>query len=240
MPIVLQRFTLETASVVVPNEFSDGRPECNLNPVNQSFSTGGPESARDKAALDVAACLSLVRSGDEGAARALVEHLRPLVARIIRSHLPQRLNEEDLAQMVFVKVFSRLDQFGGQAPLEHWVSRIAVNTCLNALAHERVRPELRLADLSEEQAAVVETLAAGDTEVGADQRMAARELVEKMLAGLTPPDRLVVTLLHLEGRTVEEIARATGWSQPVVKVRAFRARKKMRKILDRLLADESP
>ena len=98
--------------------------------------------------LDVPACVALVREGDEGAARALLDHLYPLVISVVRGHLPRRASEEDLAQTIFVKVFAKLDQFSGTVPLEHWVSRIAVNTCLNALQAEKIRPELRWADLS--------------------------------------------------------------------------------------------
>lgn len=170
----------------------------------------------------------------------MIEHLAPLVARIVRSHLPRRVDEEDLTQMVFAKVFAKLDQYAGKVPLDHWVSRVAVNTCLNVLAHERVRPELRYADLSEEQAAVVDTLAATESDVPAEQGFASRELVEKMLAQLGAADRLVVTLLHLEGRSVEEVAKMTGWSKPVVKVRAFRARQRMKVQLRQLLSEKLP
>src|ERR1700675_4049731 len=97
---------------------------------------------------------------DDEAARALVQRLYPLVAKIVRSHRPRRTAEEDLCQMIFIKMFQKLSQFSGKVPLEHWVSRIAVNTCLNQIESERIRPELRYADLSEEQAAVVDALAA--------------------------------------------------------------------------------
>src|SRR5205085_5774636 len=62
-------------------------------------------------------------------ARALVRRLYPLVARVVRSHRAPRTSEEDLCQMIFIKVFQKLSQFSGNVPLEHWVSRVAVNTC---------------------------------------------------------------------------------------------------------------
>jgi RNA polymerase sigma-70 factor (ECF subfamily) len=98
------------------------------------------------------------RQQDEAAARELVQRLYPLVLRMVRSHRPQRAAEEDLCQMIFIKFFQKLDQFSGTVPLEHWVSRIAINTCINQIRAEKARPELRHADLSEEQAAVIETL----------------------------------------------------------------------------------
>jgi RNA polymerase sigma factor (sigma-70 family) len=190
--------------------------------------------------LDVAACLVRVRTGDEDAARALIVHLTPLVTKIVRSHLPRRTSEEDLMQAVFIKVFTRLDQFRGEVPLEHWVSRVAVNTCLNEIGREKVRPELRHADLSEDEEAVLLNLAAHAADLPAEQNLASRELVEKMLARLNPEDRLVITLIHLEGRSVEEVRKVTGWSTPLVKVRAFRARQKMKKHLEQLLKEVRP
>src|SRR3954466_7510077 len=97
---------------------------------------------------------------DNAAAGELVRSLYPLVAKLVRSHRPARAAEEDLCQMIFIKIFQNLEQYSGAVPLEHWVSRIAINTCLNQIAKEKARPELRRADLSEEQAAVIDNLAA--------------------------------------------------------------------------------
>lgn len=194
----------------------------------------------DENLLDVGACLARVRGGDEDAARQLLAHLHPLVVKIVRAHLPRRTSEEDLVQTVFAKVFTRLDQYRGQVPLEHWVSRIAVNTAYNELNRERVRPELRHADLSEEESEVIQNLAQDTGELPLEQALGARELVDKLLLQLNPADRLVVSLLHLEGRSVEEIHRRTGWSATLVKVRAFRARRKMKKHLQQLLREHKP
>src|SRR5881394_308734 len=123
---------------------------------------------------------------DNAAARELVRLLYPLVAKMVRSHRPRRTSEEDLCQMIFIKVFQKLSQFSGKVPLEHWVSRIAVNTCLSQIEAEKVRPELRHADLSEEQQAVVENLASSSGELPPDQRFASRQLVEHLLTALKP------------------------------------------------------
>jgi RNA polymerase sigma factor (sigma-70 family) len=179
--------------------------------------------------LDVAACVERVRRQDEEAARALFRHLYPLVARLVRSHLPRRTSQEDLVQTVFMKIFANLDRFSGAVPLEHWVSRIAINACLNTLAAEKVRPEVRWADLTEEQTEALEAVTAGPEGQDPLQNLAAREIVEKLLAQLPPPERLLLTLLHLEGRSVAEVRQITGWNVPVIKVRAFRARRKLRR-----------
>jgi RNA polymerase sigma-70 factor (ECF subfamily) len=183
---------------------------------------------------DAGALVQAALEHDDEAARLLVQKLYPLVAKVVRSHRARRTAEEDLCQMIFIKVFQKLSQFSGKVPLEHWVSRIAVNTCLNQIESERVRPELRYADLSEEQAAVVETLASTPDDLGPDQKFAARQLVEHLLTMLKPAERLVIDLLYLQGRSVEEIQKVTGWSRALVKVRAFRARQKMKKQMTRI------
>ena len=195
-----------------------------------------PVSDLPEPRFDVAACVERVRRRDEDAARALFRHLYPLVARLVRSHLPRRTSQEDLVQTVFMKVFANLDRFSGAVPLEHWVSRIAINTCLNQLAAEKARPELRWADLGEEQAEALEAIVAGAEELEPGRNLAAREIVERLLAQLAPADRLLLTLLHLEGRSVNEVRQITGWNVPLIKVRAFRARRKLRRYFEKVMA----
>lgn len=183
---------------------------------------------------DAGALVQAALQHDDDAARALVCQLYPLVAKIVRSHRPRRTAEEDLCQMIFIRMFQNLGQFSGKVPLEHWVSRIAVNTCLNQIESERVRPEVRQADLSVEEAAMVETLAATPEELGPDRKLGSRQLVEHLLVSLKPAERLVIDLFYLQGRSVGEIRKITGWSAALVKVRAFRARQKMKQQLTRI------
>ena len=189
--------------------------------------------------LDVVACVAKVRAGDDDAARDLMQYLHPLVLKLVRSHRPKRESEEDLVQAVFIKIFGKLEQFSGAVPLAHWVSRIAVNTCLNQIAREKVRPEVRYADLSESEEDVITALARDEALEAPDQAAASRDLLERMLALLSPEDRLVIQLLHLEERSIEEVRAITGWGAPLVKVRAFRARAKLRKHLHHLLKEKN-
>ncbi len=185
-------------------------------------------------AFDMATCLQKVRHGDEEAARTLMDRLYPLVLKLVRAYLPRRMGEEDLVQTVFMKVFANLKQYSGQVPIEHWVSRIAVNTCLNEIKAEKIRPEWRWADLSEEEQFVVESLSAVQEDRPEYSPEAASELLKRLMSSLSPQDRMIIKLLHLEERSVAEISRMTGWNAALVKVRAFRARKKLRTILSDL------
>jgi RNA polymerase sigma-70 factor (ECF subfamily) len=184
--------------------------------------------------FDLPACLGRVRERDQVAARELVEHLYPLVIRIVRSHLPRRVAEEDLAQEIFLKMFTRLDQYKGAVAFSHWVSRIAVTTCIDQLRAQKRRPEYRWADLSEKEAEVLDQVLTSEGEVPANDALAARELVYKLLGQLKVEDRLVIRLLDLEQRSVAEISELTGWNPSLVKVRAFRARGKLKKLFQEL------
>jgi RNA polymerase sigma-70 factor (ECF subfamily) len=183
--------------------------------------------------------VAAVLQQDESAAHELVRILYPLVAKLVRAHRPVRSAEEDLCQMIFIKVLQKLPQFSGTVPLEHWVSRIAINTCINQIQAEKARPELREADLSEEQAAVIRNLAATAEELAPDQSFASRQLVEHLMSAPKPAERLVIDLLYLQQKSVEEIRRVTGWSGALVKVRAFRARQKMKQLLSNMTAREN-
>jgi RNA polymerase sigma factor (sigma-70 family) len=185
-------------------------------------------------AFDVPACLEGVRRGNQAACRALVDHLQPLVLRIVRAHLPRRTAEEDLAQEVFIKMFQRLHQYEGRVPFPNWVSRIAVTTCIDHLRAQRRRPELRWADLSEEEAQVLDAVTRDESGADPAAAAAARELVAKMLDTLGATDRTVITMLDLEQKTLAEISALTGWTQTMIKVRAFRARRKLRLAFQRL------
>ena len=180
--------------------------------------------------LNVAECLARVRNQDQDAARLLVEYLYPAVIRIVRSNVPRRGSEEDLAQDIFVKMFEKLDQFQGQVPLEHWVSRIAVNHCLNAIRAQKVRPEWRMADLSEDQAAALDAATTGDMQhPDPSCSIGASEIVDLLLDALRPEDRLLIRMLEIEELSIAEIQERTGWSATYIRVRAFRARRKLNK-----------
>ncbi len=185
--------------------------------------------------IELASIVERVREGDENACRALMESLYPTVVRIVRSHLPTRASEEDLMQDVFVKTFSRLPDYEARPgiPITHWVSRIAVTVCLDALRAERRRPEIRHADLNDEQTAWLDYLASDDHEIPSGDETDAREIMQRILGQLSPEDRIILNFLHLEERSVDEICQLTGWSRPSVKVRAFRARRRLRSLVEK-------
>jgi RNA polymerase sigma factor (sigma-70 family) len=178
--------------------------------------------------------LAAVRLGDEMASRRLLEILYPTVIAIIRNHLPNGGQEEDLAQEVFLKVFARLGQFRGEKPLGHWAGRIALHTCYDALRRQRARPLLNFSDLNASESHFLASCASEQAaETAATDGESARELLDKLLATLKPDQQLAIRLLDLEERSVREIAEITGWSLSKVKVTALRARRALASTLGR-------
>lgn len=172
---------------------------------------------------------------DEKAARALIDTLYPQVIRIVRNHLPRETDPEELAQQVFVQFFRTLGRYDPRQPLENWVSRLALNVCLNALRASRRRPEVRWSDLTEdEQRAAGALLHTASPDPAVAPVNETRHLLDSLLDALAPEDRMVITLLHLEERSVAEIAGLTGWSRVVVRMRAYRARNRLRRLVRRL------
>lgn len=184
----------------------------------------------DDELFDLVGCLECVRVYDQKAARQLVEHLHPMVIRIVRARLPRRVAEEDLTQEIFMKMFTRIAQYQGNVPFTHWVSRIAVTTCIDHLRAQKRRPEFRWADLSENEAEVLDAVLTSENDVTAGDALAAHELVHKLLDQLKPEDRMVLQLLDLEQKTLAEVKAITGWNITLIKVRAFRARRKLQKL----------
>jgi RNA polymerase sigma-70 factor (ECF subfamily) len=193
-------------------------------------------------AFDVQTCIGRVRNGDQAASRALVDHLHPLVRRLVRNHLPRRESEEDLVQEAFIKVFQKLEGYQPRdgIPFEHWVSRLTVRTCLDALRAERVRPEWRMADLGENEAGWLDFLLNRQAVEPVTTTLDAQAVVTRLLALLSAPDRLVLTLLDLEQRSTLEISEITGWTRAMVKMRAMRARFKLRQIARRVMKNDFP
>jgi RNA polymerase sigma-70 factor (ECF subfamily) len=181
--------------------------------------------------------IAAVLGGDTASFEHLVTRYSPRVFATARRYARRESEVEDIAQEVWTKAFQKLATFRAEAPFEHWLMRLCVRTCYDFLREHKRNRETSFSELSEEQSDWLERFARdpGNAPEDAD---AARQLVQRVLEQLSPAARLIITLLELEDRPIKEIAAITGWSLPLVKVRAFRARAEMRKILGRLAKDK--
>jgi RNA polymerase sigma-70 factor (ECF subfamily) len=172
------------------------------------------------------------QEGDQRAFEALLRLHDRRVLALIGSFIRRRQDVEDLAQDVFLKAYLALGRFRPGASFAPWLNRIAVNTCYDHLRKVRRRPETALDDLAGKEKAY---LSAGG---GSDDRVAARDLAERILATLPPKDRLAITLREVQGLEIAEIAHALGCTRPAAKVRLFRARRAMQATLQRMIRQE--
>ena len=184
---------------------------------------------------DVTRWIERVKVGDEHAALHLHDYCRPIVSKVACSRLLHRTSREDVEQEIFGKVFSKIDQYRGKVPFLNWVSRIAVNTCINLYRKQEVRPELRMADLTEEAESKLE--ATRFDHLSTTEGVPAKELVHKLLENLKPNDRRLVDLLFVQGHTYPEVVQLTGLRLSVAKTRIFRLRQKLADQLKVLLSE---
>jgi len=183
--------------------------------------------------------IEAVLGGDTEAFGLLVERHREHVFRIVGRRVP-RQEVEAVAQDVFVRAFTSLPGFAGRSPFEWWLSRIAVLTCHDFWRRSYRSREAPMSSLGEEHREWLrKTLAdeSGSSSERSEERLVARDLVMRALDELSPPDRAVIELVHLEERPVAEAAALLGWSRVNVKVRAHRARRKLQGVIERLQAE---
>lgn len=181
--------------------------------------------------------IAAVLRGDAASFEPLVQKYSPRVFATARRYARRESEVEDIAQEVWLKAFEKLKSFRGEAPFEHWLMRMTVRTCYDFLrGHQRNR-ESSFSDLTEPETDWLQKFVAAPENAG-ENADAAKLLVARVLEKLSPQARLVITLLEIEDLSVRDIAHRTGWSVPLVKVRAFRARAEMRKILSKMAKDQ--
>ncbi len=181
--------------------------------------------------------IQAVLEGDAASFEPLVAKYSPRVFATARRYARRESEIEDISQEVWLKAFDKLKSFRGEAPFEHWLMRMTVRTCYDFLrGHQRNR-ESSFSEISEPEDDWLERFVA-DPGSAPEDADAARLLIGRVMDKLSPEARLVIQLLEIEDRSVKEIAEITGWSVPLVKVRAFRARGEMRKILVRMTKEK--
>jgi len=177
-----------------------------------------------------------VLEGNTESFEPLVVKYQARIFSLARRYARREDEVEDIVQTVFLKAFSKLSSYRADAPFEHWLMRTATYTCYDFLRKHQRNREWNASDLSEEENDWFENIGAESTKQ--IDRAAASTLINKLLDGLNSEDRHIITLLELERQTIKEIAKLTGLSESNVKVKAHRAREKMRNTLGRLTTEK--
>jgi RNA polymerase sigma-70 factor (ECF subfamily) len=181
----------------------------------------------------------LAREGDESAFEEIMRRYSPRVFRFAGKFFRQQSLVEEAAQEVFLKAFTELGSYEGRGSMEGWLTRITTNTCLNLLRSSKRRPELTVSDLTEDQNSWLENNlidAATERHQSNERSLVAADLAGRVLQTLAPDDQLVLTLIDGEEASVKDVVKVTGWSESKVKVQVFRARRRMREAVEKLLA----
>jgi RNA polymerase sigma-70 factor (ECF subfamily) len=181
------------------------------------------------------------RDGDESAFAEIMRRYSPRVFRVASRFYRRREQVEEAAQEIFLKAFTQLGSYEGRGSMEGWLTRIATNTCLNQLRGAKRRPELNVSDLTEDESSWLDAhlaVASAERHQAVERGLVAADLAARVLNTMSPDDRLVLTMIDGEDAPVKEVAEVTGWSESKIKVRAFRARKRMREAVEKLLGRE--
>lgn len=188
----------------------------------------------DHRTTDEAALVRRVQARDELAFREIVDRYQTKVYSIIYGILRNHNDAEDIAQQVFSKVYFSIKNFDFRSSLLTWIYKITVNECYDYLRKKRVRKLVYESDFTEDDANKIEGGVAVDSKRPADQSLANRDLILKLLEKISAEDRQLMLLKEVEGHSVEELSQMTGMNENTIKVKLFRARQKLVKAAQRL------
>src|ERR1700746_3743966 len=184
--------------------------------------------AQSAAAIDERQIVRRAQKGDKAAFELLVERHQHRVFAVARGIVKRQEDAEDVAQQVFVKAYFSLKRFDQRAAFSTWLYKITVNECWDLLRKRKARPLIYESDFNDEQSRQY-TATERETTKGPDtgDRMAMRQQLEAMLGQLDKRDRAMLILKEVEGFSAGEIADSMGLNANTVKVRLFRARKRI-------------
>jgi RNA polymerase sigma-70 factor, ECF subfamily len=207
---------------------------------NENLITRADEDVANHAAVRVtrsdSQLVELVLSGDETAFEQLFDRHKRMVALVAGRYFRRPEQIEEIIQIGFAKAFVELANFRGRHDLSlaSWLARITTNACFDTLRNNKRRPEHLCCDLTDGELESFVDLAVSETP-DAEELALNRDLIHKLLDRLPADDRALLQMLYVEEMSVAEIAETTGWSQSKVKIKAWRSRNAMRRMLKKFL-----
>lgn len=183
---------------------------------------------------DDASVIRDILTGNINSFEILIDRYQDHVAQIINKHVP-RDNSPEVAHDTFVQAYQSLRSFKGTSPFKHWLSKIAIRCCYDFWRGYYKRQEGLVCPLSDDCYSFVSHLLSDQSWEQEKERIEARDLLQWALGQLSAAERTVLTLTYLNEYSVAESAELLGWSIPRVKIQSFRARRKLRAILAKIL-----
>lgn len=177
--------------------------------------------------------VEIVLAGDQTAFEQLFDRYKRLVASIASRYVRRPEQVEEVVQTAFAKVFIELKRFRGEHDLSFpsWIAKITTNSCLDLLRHQKRRPEELVEDFAGLE--LVQMEVAGHR--SSEEKVIDRDLAEKLLSHVAADDRALLHMLYAEEMSVADVAGQFGWSISKTKVRAWRARHSLRRVMKRYL-----
>lgn len=178
----------------------------------------------------------LVLAGDGYAFEEIFDRHKRLVAVVASRYFRRPEEIEEIVQIVFAKAFTEMESFRGKydRSLSSWLVKITTNSCFDQLRSQKRKPERLNCDLSEAEAEAILQVSA-DTSLSPEKNLLDRDLADKLIAMIPEDDRLLLQMLYSDEMSTADIAEVFGWSRSNVKIRAWRARSALRKVLKRFL-----
>jgi RNA polymerase sigma-70 factor, ECF subfamily len=196
-------------------------------------SNNGRSDAPVRSERTDAQLVEIILAGDNSAFEALFERHKRLVASVAARYLRRPEQIEEAVQTAFAKAFVELKRFRGEHVLSFpsWIARITANTCLDVLRSQRRRPE----EFSDDISGFEPTELGAGYGVNSEHDVIQRDLAEKLLSHVAADDRALLHMLYAEEMSIAEIAGQFGWSVSKTKVKAWRARHSLRKVMKRYM-----
>ena len=180
------------------------------------------------------------QSGDDKAFNEIIKAYRKRILGVVYRMIGNGDDVEDVGQEVFIRLYFALGQLREPKVFEPWLYRLAKNTCYDYLRKKRRHNEVRMGDLSEGQADVVEKILAGKKSLDDDQKEEAKELVNILFSRVDEEDRILLSLKEIQGLSLKELSDAYKINTNALKVRLFRARKRMLRVYEELMEEMEP
>jgi RNA polymerase sigma-70 factor (ECF subfamily) len=176
--------------------------------------------------------VDVVLAGDETAFEQLFDRHKHMVVKLAGRYFRQPEEAEEILQITFAKAFVELEKFRGlnEFSLPGWLRRIAINACIDVLRGRRRKPEDLCCELNEAETAAMAAISASGKH-STELILSDRDLINKLLSHLDAEDRAILQMLYTEEMSVAEIGKILGWSASKVKIRAWRSRRSLRKLL---------
>ena len=171
------------------------------------------------------------QAGDMDAFDEIVAKHQSAMTALLHRFAPNRADLEDMVQETFVRAWRALGGWQPAKPFVHWLKRIAVRVGLDFCRKRQRTPFARLSEPGGSGGDPLDSIAASES--SEESSLHAADEAQFILSRLPPDDRALLTLLHMNEMPLAEIAGHFGWSLAKAKIKAFRARQRLRSILTR-------